>query len=283
MPIGASTASTSVALLRFGPLDPPLDLADVVEILVDARAIARAEAALQRARLARRSNRGCCGPRAMRAARCASVPPSPNIRSNTDARVDLHRQRRRRRRPGDRVHVGAAVAGRAGADVAGEVLGRELERRERRVLADLLRDDLIDRRADADVLAFGPLRDRRRSASPTALTACIADLAARRRVRLLTTTSESLNGSSGFRIGVNSKPRAGRRRRPLIHDRAVRDVDDAEARARRAPASAPAPSAPAPSRRAAAAPRVAPMPRRNVRRGNDILVMNMSATPSASS
>ena len=65
-----------------------------------------------------------------------------------------------------RVHVGAAVAGVAAADVAGEVLGRQLERRERRVLADLLGDDLVDRDAGADVLGLGPLRRSRRSATP---------------------------------------------------------------------------------------------------------------------
>ena len=68
-----------------------------------------------------------------------------------DARVDLHRQRRRRRLPAQRVGVRAAVAGRARAEQRGEVLGGHLERRERRVLADLLGDDLIDRDAEPEV------------------------------------------------------------------------------------------------------------------------------------
>ena len=52
------------------------------------------------------------------------------------ARIDLHRQRRRRRAPRERVHVDAAVVAVAGADQAGVILGRELQRRQRRVLAD---------------------------------------------------------------------------------------------------------------------------------------------------
>ena len=76
-----------------------------------------------------------------------------------DARIDLHRQRRRLAGPRDRVHVGAAVAGDAAADVAGEVLGGELERRERRVLSDVPGEHLIDRHAEADVLRLGLLGD----------------------------------------------------------------------------------------------------------------------------
>ena len=49
------------------------------------------------------------------------------------------------------------------------------------------------------------------------------------RSRLLTTTTFSLNGSSGFRIGVKSKPAPACLRRVALHDGAVRDVDRAEA------------------------------------------------------
>ena len=48
-----------------------------------------------------------------------------------DARVDLHRQRRRGRLPVERVDVGAAVSRVARADETREVLGGQLQRRER--------------------------------------------------------------------------------------------------------------------------------------------------------
>ena len=62
-----------------------------------------------------------------------------------DLRIHLHRQRRRRRAPRDRIAVGAREA-RAAAQAA--FLERQLERRQRRVLAEGLRRDLIDRRAE---------------------------------------------------------------------------------------------------------------------------------------
>ena len=73
-------------------------------------------------------------------------------------RIQLHRQRRRRRRPRDRVRVRAAVAFAAVARVGARILDRELHRRHQVVLADLLRDDLIDRRAGVDVGAGRLLR-----------------------------------------------------------------------------------------------------------------------------
>ena len=139
--------------------------------------------------------------RASRSSGCAAAAEHP---LEHHARIDLHRQRRRRRLPVERVHVGAAVAGIAGADESGEVFGRHLERRERRVLADLPRDDLIDRRRRRGSRGRRSASAARRSASDAdARRGCCSTSA---RVRLLTTTSESRKGSSGLRIGVNSKP-----------------------------------------------------------------------------
>ena len=95
----------------------------------------------------------------MRWRRSACVPARPNIRSNATRGLvsigcggvsDAQEMR---------VHVGAAVAGHAAADVAAEVLGRHLQRRERRVLTDLLREHLIDGDAEADVFRLGLLGD----------------------------------------------------------------------------------------------------------------------------
>ena len=74
------------------------------------------------------------------------------------AGIDLHRQPRSLRRPGNRVHVRAAVAGNAAADVTGEILCCEFERRERRLLANVLGENLIDADAHADVFGFRLLR-----------------------------------------------------------------------------------------------------------------------------
>ena len=73
-----------------------------------------------------------------------------------DLRVQLHRQRGRRRRPRDAVRVGAAVAFAAVARVRAGIFDGELHRREQVLLSDLLRDQLVDRRAVVDVGARRP-------------------------------------------------------------------------------------------------------------------------------
>ena len=60
------------------------------------------------------------------------------------ARIGFHRQRRRRRAERNRSRVGAAVVAVAEA-AAAAVFGRDFERRQRRILADVLRGDLIRR------------------------------------------------------------------------------------------------------------------------------------------
>ena len=82
------------------------------------------------------------------------------------ARIDFHRQRRGRRPPRNRVHVGATEADVAGADQPAVVFGRQFERRQRRVLADLLRRDLIDRDAGAGYPRLRSASGARRSGIP---------------------------------------------------------------------------------------------------------------------
>ena len=74
-----------------------------------------------------------------------------------DPRMRLRRQRRGGRRPGKIVLVDAGVAVVALADHLQQV-HRQLQRRQLRLLADLLRGDLIDRRAEVVVGALGQLR-----------------------------------------------------------------------------------------------------------------------------
>ena len=64
-----------------------------------------------------------------------------------DARIADHRERLARARPADRVRVRAGVVVVAAAGLI-EILDAELHRRNRRVLADASRDDLVERRAD---------------------------------------------------------------------------------------------------------------------------------------
>ena len=64
-----------------------------------------------------------------------------------DARMRLGRERRRRRRPGEAILIDARVAVVAHAGERVQV-HRQLERRQLRVAADLLRGDLVDRRAE---------------------------------------------------------------------------------------------------------------------------------------
>ena len=74
-----------------------------------------------------------------------------------DPRMRLGRQRRRRRRPGEVVLIDAGVAVVALADDRQQV-HRQFERRQLRLVADLLGGDLIDRRAEIVVGALGLLR-----------------------------------------------------------------------------------------------------------------------------
>ena len=143
-----------IGALALGLLDAPLDFADVLHVLAELGAIPRPEAALEighalshrveDARVLREARL----PRGGRRAVAAEHP------LEDDARVDLHRERLRRRPPRDGAHVRAEVIARAAAEVARVILGGELHRRERRVLSDLRRDDLIDRRAEMDDAAL---------------------------------------------------------------------------------------------------------------------------------
>ena len=111
-------------LLRL--LDPLLDLADVVEIVVQPGFVLRRRDPLQVFDVLAEPSRGCScrSASAPAAARRAGAAEEP---LEGDARIDLHRQRLSLARPRQRVHVGAGVLRVAAADVAGEVLGRELD------------------------------------------------------------------------------------------------------------------------------------------------------------
>jgi hypothetical protein len=142
--------------LLLGPLNARFDLADVLQVLIQTHTIARAETAFELCDIAgHRIENAAVLPHARDAFGRRSRPAEHALEDH--ARVGLHRHWGRRRLPRNGVHVGAAVAHIAGADVAGEVLGADLERREHAVGADLRGDDLVERGAGNEVLGFGAL------------------------------------------------------------------------------------------------------------------------------
>ena len=93
---------------------------------------------------------------ARRAAPLLGRAAGPEQHLEGDARVANHRERLARRRPTDGVGVGARVVVGAPARLV-EVLDAELHGRHRRRLAEPLRVELIERRADEEVRALGLL------------------------------------------------------------------------------------------------------------------------------
>ena len=173
-------------------------------------------------------HRGCCDPGASCASRAAPVPPSPNSRSNTTAGFVSIGSGRSGAAHDERVDVRAAVAALAAAH--GEVgLERELQRAQRRVLAEHVGGKLIGGPPGAQVGAFGRASRARRSTSSRSCASADrcrhppdrpATLASP-----LTIVSWSRNVSSGRRIGVisNASPAVGGMRSFTIT--AVRQVD----------------------------------------------------------
>ena len=146
MPPGCDDHRQLARALLLGALNPPLDVANRVQVFDDPVAVAGAEAALQV------GDGG--GDRVEDAA--VELEPLPAHRRigraavaeqpfEDDARIVLHREQQRRRPPRDGVAERAALP----VAVAGAVarIERELERRELRLFADLRGDQLIDRRS----------------------------------------------------------------------------------------------------------------------------------------
>ena len=143
--------------LLLGLLNPALDIPHGVEILRELQLVACAERPVESVRLvghevedaAVLSDAG--QPRLHVGAVGGAEQPLEHR-----ARVVFHRQRCRRRAPGDRVHVGAAIALVARTEHLDRI-DRQLERRQLCLLAVLLRHDLVQGGAGADVGALGLL------------------------------------------------------------------------------------------------------------------------------
>ena len=126
-----------------GNLEPALDFADVLRIVVEPRAIGRAGLVAK--------TRETAGERIQNAAIALSARGALRGRSAVAEhaledylRIQFHGQGLSGRRPGDGVGVGAAVTFAAVAGVRAGVFDRELHGGHQVVLAELLRDELID-------------------------------------------------------------------------------------------------------------------------------------------
>ena len=142
-----------------GTLDLPLDLANAVEILIDANTIRDAHALLEpRDVSAERIEQA--GAAAQRLAARGRVAALAEEALEDDARMRLGGERGRRRRPGEAILIdaGVAVVAHAGERVQ---VHRQLERRQLRLAADLPGGDLVDRRAQEIVRALGVLGEGR--------------------------------------------------------------------------------------------------------------------------
>ncbi len=212
--------------LALRPLDAPFDLADVLQIVVEPRSVLGAQPAAQPVHVPGQRIEDASIHLPLRQPLLGGAGPSEQALEH-HPRVDLHRQRRRGRRPRNRVHVRAGVAGAAAPDEPGEVFRGDLERGERRFLAEVLGDCLIDRDAGPDVFGLGRLRYRRRGpggaghgmvvpAGPIETAHHREDVAER---------LERLHDGLEREVG------SGRRRRPMRRDDAVRHVHRPEAQA----------------------------------------------------
>ena len=227
MPTGRSSAGSSVSPpLR--ELDAPLDGAHGVQVLRHARPVSRADVTAQ--------------PREVVRDGVEDAPVLPELRSplgrraafteellEHDARVVLHRQRRRRVSPRDGVHVDAAIAVLAVAhqEVA---VDRQLQRRQRRRPPELGGGDLVGRHPGPHVGPFGLLR-------------VDAVQPGGRRPRMLAVAVAERLGLPLGQPGEHHHPvteraeraqrgrelqRGLRRRGPRLHRHAVREVDPPE-------------------------------------------------------
>ena len=220
--------------LRFGVLNPAFDVADRLEVLAQLCAVARPEPLPQAGYLGVDRVEDAAvllharQPHAR--IRAATVPEHP---LEDDARIVLHRQRRGRTAPRDRVRVGAAEAAVAGAraDISG--LHRQLQRSELRVLPHLAGDQLIDGDLRVKVVAF--LSERPRDRARQELRGASAMHGATLRgfaVAILRQSTddrqlipERLERLENLRVLEAGALGA---RRPFVDDHAVRQIDDAK-------------------------------------------------------
>ena len=157
MPIGRIGQVDVGGGLFLCPLDALLDFANVVEIVVQVGRDPWCPVSFRDPPRPREPNRECCDSPACVPVVARVVPGRPNMRSNTTRGLISMGSGVVGVLPRNRVHVGTAVGRVAAADPSGEILGGHFERRKRRVLTDLVGDDLID--CDAGPHVFRDVRN----------------------------------------------------------------------------------------------------------------------------
>ncbi len=145
------------------------------------------------------------------------------------ARIGFHRERRGWRPERDRCAVAAAVGAVARPAIAAASLGRHLERRQRRVLAEVRRGDLVDGHAAKGFLAL----PRRHTAQPRRR---VEGVHRRRDRRLVLQPAHDRQLLLERREGLENRRElealALGGGRPLVHDRAVGQIHEPHARFR---------------------------------------------------
>src|SRR5262249_52497601 len=145
-----------IAILLFGNLDPAFDLANRVQVFGHTVAIVGPKISLEAMYLIVDlvEDAALLLDASEPLFRCRTVAEHA-VENNS--RIDLHRHRRGRRSPRNRVHIRAAETHVAGTDKAAVILDREFERRQQRLLPDLLSSNLVDGYSSANVSAVRSL------------------------------------------------------------------------------------------------------------------------------
>ena len=218
--------------LLLGHLDATLDIANGVGILGQLRPIARTEFPHKvRYGLAHRVENAAIPSEAgtlLLRVRALDVAKQPLEDSTW---IVFHRERCRGTLPAQRVDIGAAPAAFARAYDPGGI-ETDLERRQLRVLAEFLRNDLIERNSIAEVGAIGPLRldtCQIRTGGALVNTHLLPGQRSglflgesRQHSEPIAKRGERLQEAGQFEVD------ARRRRCPLVHDPPVRHVHDAQ-------------------------------------------------------
>ena len=211
--------------LGLGLLDAALDVAHRVEVLAELVAVAGAEVAAKlRHLVGHRVEEAAVLLDAGEPGRGVGAPGVAEQPLEDGPRVGLHGQRGRRAAPADGVGVGAGVAAPAGTHVVARLEG-ELERRELGVPARLPRHELVHRDPGPELRALGaPGGHAGQEARGPGLVDVVGPLVAepRHHEQAVAEPRQRLENRRDLEAGAVG------RRRPLLHDDAVRHVDDAE-------------------------------------------------------
>ncbi|HIC53184.1 MAG TPA: hypothetical protein EYO97_05075, partial [Gemmatimonadetes bacterium] len=218
-----------VGTLGLSQLDPALERADRVEILGDSRAIARTDVALEIGEVVgHRIENAAVPPHLGHTLLCGTALAEQTLEH--DPRVVLHRLRCRGRTPRDRVQVDTAVPVFAVAHQPVEI-DRELQRRQRGLSAQFLRGNLVGGDPGPYVRPLGLVRMHavqpggagpRMLAVPITERLCLTMRQAAHDHQLVAERSERAQN------GRQSEPGPDLGRCPLLHDGAVRNVDEPE-------------------------------------------------------